>query len=136
MSDIVVINLENATTLLRRFPDRAMEAFRKAADASMLLLVAEMAVYPPPPPNSTYRRTGLLGRSWNTRRTEYDVAPGVFRATLRNPTPYGVYVQGERQARVHRNRWTTVRDAATRRRAQIEAYFAAAVRHLEREVER
>jgi hypothetical protein len=65
----------------------------------------ELQVYPPPPPESTYRRTGTLGRSWHVKRQGSSAIVG-------NPTPYAPYVQSEsQQAWMHEGRWQTDADA-------------------------
>ncbi|MCA9367181.1 HK97 gp10 family phage protein [Candidatus Kaiserbacteria bacterium] len=65
----------------------------------------ELAKYPPPPPNSTYRRTGKLGRSW-THRVNVNLITTT--ALIGNNTPYAPDVQGEgMQAEVHQGRWQT-----------------------------
>lgn len=76
-------------------------------------IVKIMRVYPPPPRNSTYQRTGRLGRSWKILRlgdTGYRIENNArFRGRR-----YTVYVvgdaYGQRQADVHKNRWNIFRD--------------------------
>ena len=65
-----------------------------------------LANYPPPPAGSTYRRTGTLGRTW---QSEIRATTSHVRAILANPTVYAPYVQDEdSQAMVHRGRWPTI----------------------------
>jgi hypothetical protein len=65
----------------------------------------ELAKYPPPPENSTYRRTGKLGRSW-THRANANLITAT--ALIGNNTPYGPDVQGEgTQMPIHQGRWQT-----------------------------
>lgn len=68
-------------------------------------LRTELAKYPPPPPNSTYRRTGTLGRSWtHTVQTSLIAATAI----IGNNIPYAPDVQGEgMQAEIHQGRWQT-----------------------------
>lgn len=68
-------------------------------------LRTELAKYPPPPKNSTYRRTGKLGRSW-THRVNINLLTTT--ALLGNNTPYAPDVQGEgTQVPIHQGRWQT-----------------------------
>ena len=71
-------------------------------------LRTELAKYPPPPPNSTYRRTGKLGRSW-THRVNVNLVTTT--ALIGNNTPYAPDVQGEgMQAEIHQGRWQTEKE--------------------------
>jgi len=76
-------------------------AFQRIAVA----IKTAMKRYPPPPPNSTYRRTGTLGRRW-TYRTNSSLFS--VTAIVGNNTAYAPLVQdAEAQAEVHRGRWQT-----------------------------
>lgn len=80
-------------------------AMRPAMERAGARIRTEMAKYPPPPPNSTYRRTGKLGRSW-THRTRANLITAT--ALIGNNTPYAPEVQGEGyQTEVHQGRWQT-----------------------------
>lgn len=69
-------------------------------------LVQDLARYPSPPSGSTYRRTGTLGRAWNTEST-------YLRHVIGNNVRYATYVQGPEQAWMHRGRWLTAEEAVT-----------------------
>lgn len=83
--------------------------------------VREIAKYPPPG-SSRYRRTGTLGRNWSTRiRFTKDSV------TIENPTPYGIYVQGDpagpqrrRQTPLMQRRgWSNVKQVGERTRDHL-----------------
>lgn len=77
-----------------------------------------MAKYPPPPPNSSYRRTGRLGRAWT-----HEVKAGLFsiETIIGNNTPYAPDVQGAgTQSEVHVGRWQTDADALRQSEGFIE----------------
>lgn len=78
----------------------------------------DLAHYPAPPADSTYRRTGTLGRSWALRHTIN--ARGIEGETGTN-VEYGPFVQEEeRQAWMHRGRWdNTDENVANRNRTAI-----------------
>lgn len=72
-------------------------------------IVAELRPYPPEPPNSSYRRTGTLGKRWTfvVRRSLFGM-----KTIVGNNTIYGPYVQSaERQAWMHKGRWITDAEA-------------------------
>lgn len=68
-------------------------------------LQKELATYPPPPANSSYTRTGTLGRRW---AADIGVKPFNALSIVSNTTSYAPFVQGDdTQARIHQNRWRT-----------------------------
>lgn len=88
-----------------------------------------MKKYPTPPSDSSYVRTGTLGRRWT-----HEVQRGAseIRGVVGNNTQYGPWVQNEQfQARVHRGRWLTdeaaLRAEAPRAVAEMEAAVQAIV---------
>ena len=90
------------------------------------LLRAEMRKYPPPPPNSTYRRTGTLGKSWakNVHRSS-DGWLSIIGTRLK----YAPYVQDEtRQAEIHQGRWQTIQSVAKDKRDEVVKFCVRAIR--------
>lgn len=73
-----------------------------------------------------YRRTGLLGRSW---QMQAEMTPQQVVGTLSNPTPYGPFVQAPppQQAAYHQGNWRTADDAVQKLSAAIVADFKRAV---------
>lgn len=69
-----------------------MQGLRAGMAAAGAHILARMATYPPAPPNSTYRRTGTLGRRWVMRGTRNGVS-----VEIGNNTPYAPKVQGDKQ---------------------------------------
>lgn len=88
-------------------------------------LLADLRDYPPPPPGSRYVRTGNLGRSWRVRFAQGRM-PTLFEAA--NDATYAQWVQGDRQAAIHRGRWTPASEILARYEADI-------VREWEQEIE-
>ena len=75
--------------------DRVMGARRERTEKKL-----SSKPYAPPPPNSTYRRTGKLGRAWSSRRQ------ALLEHAFINSSGYASYVIGRgQQARIHRGRW-------------------------------
>ncbi len=71
-------------------------------DKAMKYVHSQVPPYPPPPPNSTYRRTGLLGRSI---ATEVNPLGTSIVGTIGTNVVYAPYVIGENQAAIHQGRW-------------------------------
>ncbi|GJM42794.1 MAG: hypothetical protein DHS20C20_30760 [Ardenticatenaceae bacterium] len=101
-----VVNIVGDEALLALLNDLIRPAsMAPAMQKAGARLRTELAKYPPPPPNSTYRRTGKLGRSW-THRVNVNIVTTT--ALIGNNTPYAPDVQGEgMQAEIHAGRWQT-----------------------------
>jgi hypothetical protein len=81
------------------------ERLRPAAVRATARLRRPLMTYPPAPVDSSYTRTGTLGRSWTDA---VEVSPAEIRATIGTNVGYAPYVQAEEyQAEVHRGRWLT-----------------------------
>ncbi|MEM7133437.1 MAG: hypothetical protein AAF702_44485 [Chloroflexota bacterium] len=104
-----------------------LSVLRPAMLRSVVLIEGQLKDYPAPRPGSRYRRTGTLGRRW-----EHSVSGGGNSLTgeVVNKTPYSPWVQSAAtQAGIHKGRWLTDEQAATRSEPQIVQFF-------ENEVER
>ena len=98
----VSVDLDNA---LRKLLPRAAQ-IEAALDAGAAAAHSVMQVYPPPPAGSRYRRTGNLRQKLRIKK------PSKTSRIVENTVSYARYVYGMPQARVHRGRWASVRDAA------------------------
>ena len=107
---------------------QANEFLRPPMVASLALLHGQLATYPAPPMNSSYRRTGTLGRSWTTK-----VTPGVdgIVGEIGTDVPYAPFVQGgsgpRQQAWMHQGRWQTDEQVIHANESRIRALFRDAV---------
>lgn len=64
MADVVeVTGLKELIQRMQAFPVKLAQVVATAMAASLNVLWEKVPPYPPPPPDSTYRRTGTLGRS-------------------------------------------------------------------------
>lgn len=63
MSSIEVHGLTEVITRMQAYPDKLKAVLSATMDAAMLILWESVPPYPPPPPNSSYDRTGTLGRT-------------------------------------------------------------------------
>ncbi len=129
--DIEVQNLAPLLAALDAYPDIARPILEDASSAALLGHIPELATYPPAPPNSTYRRTGLLGRTWTSARPEFAPLSSGFEASIGNATPYAEDVQGEQQLVLFKRiGWSNTPDVVARRQADTEAYFEAALQRI------
>jgi hypothetical protein len=98
----VAVDLDNA---LRKLLPRAPQ-IEAALDAGATAAHGMMQIYPPPPAGSRYRRTGNLRQKLRIKK------PSKTSRIVENTASYARYVYGMPQARVHRGRWASLRDAA------------------------
>jgi hypothetical protein len=98
----VAVDLDNA---LRKLLPRAAQ-IEAALDAGAAAAHSVMQIYPPPPAGSRYRRTGNLRQKLRIKKLSKTSR------IVENTASYARYVYGMPQARVHRGRWASVRDAA------------------------
>ena len=123
MADIYIEGLDALEKKLGRI--NALNVLGPPMVRSMARLHGYMATYPPPPPASRYRRTGLLGRSWQMR---VENSGTQIVGVLGNPTPYGPFVQAAAmQAEVHRGRWRTDEMAIEKNGKAIIADFQRSI---------
>ena len=87
---------------------------------------SDLSTYPPAPPESSYVRTGTLGRSW---AIDYTINARGMSGETGTAIPYAPYVQdAERQAWMHEDRWRNTDVAvAQRHRGAILANFSTTI---------
>lgn len=122
-------DIKNVTDLLRKL-DKLTQRIAPKMNKLTEAMKVELQTYPSPPPNSSYIRTGNLGRSWH-KEQKYD--KDNFKASIytdgveREGREYSVYVQkGERdgrpaQAWMHKGRWKTHTQVATANEDNVES---------------
>jgi len=101
---------------------RVGKALLRATLASTKIIRRAMAKYPDPRPESTYRRTGTLGRRWHSeaKMTSDDVL-----GLVGNTAPYAPYVQSyDKQAAMHWGTWQTDKQVVNETRDAINEIFA------------
>lgn len=125
--DVDITTIDALAKALRRAPDLVVPEMAQAAQAGLLLVAADLKLYPPPPANSRYIRTRTLGRTWATAQPTWQVISSGFEARIGNATPYAPRVQGAgTQAAPFKGRWLTDEKALEKNREQILEHFAAA----------
>ena len=116
---------------LKHLGDKMGPEIQKINEQAAEYVRSQIPKYPPPPPNSTYKRTGRLGR-WAVRPRKqvssgggfsFSAATGqvrVYVSAITARVPYAAWVVSKRrvdgvgpQAKVHkRNNWWTIQDVA------------------------
>ena len=98
------------------------------------LIRARMADYPPPPPNSSYVRTGDLGRSW-AASSPITGAGSLIGTVASSGVDYAPYVEGDpslgspSQAQIHQDRWQTNLSVVQASAEEIGRDFTAAIQN-------
>ena len=107
MSD-VTIQIKGIDALIQKLGKvEGMKHLRPPMQRSVYRLQGRMAQYPAQRPNSTYRRTGTLGRKWTSKIEQSSTS---ITGRVGNNTDYAPRVQSYRfQARIHRGLWQTDR---------------------------
>ena len=117
----IEISEDELRELEKKFFNLNIKRYKPPMAQAIGILNNEMKQYPPPPPNSTYDRTGLLGRNWSKRVyvTGIDVV-----GEARNNTSYGQFVQNAPTiATIHAGRWTTIQEAQRNNEDEILEIF-------------
>ena len=122
----ITITVNNLDRVTRKIDGLArMDYLKGVASAGADVLRADLRKYPPPPPDSTYRRTGTLGKSWTKKVSG---GPAGWLAGVGSRLGYAPYVQDEaRQAKVHQGRWQTVQSVAKDRRDEVVRFVVRAI---------
>ena len=123
----VTIEIESRQVIgyLQQAPVRINRAMRAAMEDATVLIHRQMQTYPPQRTGSTYKRTNTLRASWFRRISGQGNEIVGEVASSGNTAPYNRLVQdADRQAAVHRGRWTNTAHEVQRRTAPtIQRYF-------------
>ena len=104
----VTIQIKGVDELIRKLGKvEGTKHLRQPMQRAVYRLQARMAQYPAQRTNSSYRRTGTLGRKWTSK---IEQGNGIIRGKVGNNTEYAPLVQSYQfQARIHRGLWQTDR---------------------------
>ena len=123
----VTIEIESRQVIgyLQQAPVRINRAMRAAMEDATVLVHREMQTYPPQRTGSTYKRTNTLRASWFRRISGQGNEIVGEVVSSGNTAPYNRLVQdADRQAAVHRGRWTnTAQEVQRRTTPTIQRYF-------------
>jgi len=104
----VSIQIKGIDTLIQKLGKvEGTKHLRQPMQRAVYRLQGRMAQYPAQRTNSSYRRTGTLGRKWTSK---IEQGNGIIRGKVGNNTEYAPLVQSYQfQARIHRGLWQTDR---------------------------
>jgi len=123
----VTIEIESRQVIgyLQSAPTRINRAMRAAMEDATTLIHRQMQTYPPQRPGGTYKRTNTLRASWFRRISGQGNEIVGEVVSSGNTAPYNRLVQdADRQAAVHRGRWTnTAQEVQRRTTPTIQRYF-------------
>jgi hypothetical protein len=123
----VIIQVESRQVIgyLQQAPLRINRAMRAAMEDATVLIHRQMQTYPPQRAGSTYKRTNTLRASWFRRISGQGNEITGEVVSSGNTAPYNRLVQdADRQAAVHRGRWTnTAQEVQRRTTPTIQRYF-------------
>lgn len=121
---IIIDGIEEVMQTLGRV--ESIRILRPPMERGVARLAADMANYPPQRPNSSYVRTGTLGRRWTTKVT---TTGDGLEGRVGNNTEYAPLVQSQRfQMRIHRGLWQTDQQVVNRDTPLIIEDFERAIR--------
>ena len=134
MSQIEVIGLSKLNAKLGRIQNNVTPGLIKTTKKATLLVHSNLPGYPPPPAGSTYRRTGLLGRTITTDvKSLGNEVVGVI-GTITKYAPWVISKKrvGNRgpQSRAHKVRWWTLQEEVARHRKAIVGMYRKFIRGL------
>lgn len=111
-------------------PAKMNRAMRAGMNDVTALLLRDLQTYPPERTGQKYVRTRALGNSWSRDIQGDGLALRGIVGSNDNMAPYNRFVQdSERQASIHRGRWTnTVQDVLSRNERTIQDMFEARFR--------
>lgn len=122
----VTITLNGLDDVLKKLDSKRMwDAAERGMAKGMLYVHSTVPAYPPPPPNSTYRRTGTLGREITTKTER---SAGNIQGIIGSATEYSPAVIGEgTQAAVHEGRWWTLFQVVVKASDRVVDFIRAEV---------
>jgi len=142
--------LDELLTRMRQFPQTLKKIAKIGMEASLNVLWENVPSYPAPPEDSTYRRTGTLGRtlgsseaggSGGSKPSIYEIkqqgAGGFVEGRFGTNLDYATYVigpaegaKGERQAWMHKDRWWHLEDIVPKSKEKINAIWNGIAKKL------
>ena len=140
-TNVTYTGLEELQAKLAKFPGVFSRALMTTMEAVLYKVWEFVPPYPPPPPNSTYRRTGLLGRSLGVSEGGHKMGkPGIFEVRKRGASAmsasfgtrlgYAPDVIGESQKSQFTGRWWTLGGVARMAEAATIKLFENMAREL------
>ena len=137
---IEVRGLDSLIARMSQYPQKLSAAVRTTVKASLYALWENVPPYPPPPEDSSYRRTGTLGRTlgsgmaggrgsekpevFELREVGSSAEGALIEGHFGTRLEYAPYVIGDNeQAWMHAGRWWTISKVGERAKGKIIRLF-------------
>ena len=132
---IEITGLKELRERFAQFPDKFNKAVLKTLEAVLFILSGAVPPYPPRPPDSTYRRTGTLGRKLGSAEAGgatmlpadiwevHQLGEGSYRAEWGTRLSYAPYVIGTFEQAGHMGHWWTIAVVARNASPKIAEAF-------------
>lgn len=123
------VELKGLDDVIKRLDSKAiMDAAEAGMARGVLYVHSTVPPYPPPPPNSTYRRTGTLGREITTKTER---SAGNIMGFIASATQYAPFVISEdTQAWMHQGRWWTLHDVLRKAADRVSDFIREEVQKV------
>jgi hypothetical protein len=132
------VTLAEFLATLEEFPEIAAGQLEQAMEQALMVLQGEAADYPAAPQDTTYRRTGTLGRRWvgAARVIQAEGSGAGLVGRVGNITAYAGLVQGPNdQLAVHKaHGWRTTKDIVRDNQEAIMGLLERAGGHIVEEL--
>jgi hypothetical protein len=134
MSKVEILGISKLNRKLDSIQKGVNSGLVRVAKKATLYVHSRLPGYPVPSPTSSYRRTGLLGRSITT-----GIKPlgNAVAGVIGTKTVYAPWVISRRrvggrgpQARTHKSRWWTLQNEVARHRKAIVGMYRKFIRNL------
>ena len=133
-TEITETGLSEIIAKMQAFPEKLKEGLKTTMQDALLILWQNVPKYPPPPDNSTYTRTGTLGRSLGSSEaggqsgnpdiyTVKELGSARFEAHFGTNLDYAPYVIGD-DTQAHQNsHWWVMGDIAKKAHDRVISLF-------------
>lgn len=135
MSNVIEVRgLDELIARMKAFPTQLKDAMKVTMDAAMLALWENVPPYPPPPSDSTYVRTGTLGRTLGSGEAggkasgtpevyEVRALGSGYEGHFGTNLEYAPYVIGDDTQARHMAHWWKVSAIAEKANEKIQGLF-------------
>lgn len=135
MPTLVVEGLDELRRRFQQWPEKFQAVIRKTLETSLLKIEENVPDYPPEPVDSSYTRTGTLGRTLSAGAAdnihEVTQTGDYSEASFGTRLGYAQYVIGDNeQAWMHKGRWWRLVDVLEKIKDDIEHLFQVAAEEM------
>ena len=119
----------DVSEVVKKLDPKTMEVYlANALKGGSALIQADIKQYPAPPSDSTYKRTGTLGKSWTRKLERGWASSGRMAIVIGSNVKYAPYVQhADAQAWMHKGRWQTAQQVAKDKTQEVARFIEQAL---------